>query len=524
VSAAPSATFADRWRSAVARAPDQEFLAYEDVGGDITRWTYHQFDILTARVAEGLVRRGVEPGSSIHLALANCPAFVALWLAATNLGAWIVPSDPHATAPELSEHIRRTKPAVGVCARDRSGVYADASAAASEVVVIDEADYEVTALAAGDGQWARPSPPRPRERAAVMFTSGTTGAPKGVVVTQANYAFAGDVMATAAGLQHQDRQIVVLPLFHANAQYYSFASAISVSASVSLIHRFSASGFLGQAARHGATQASLFAAPMRMILARHPGRPDDVALSNCWYAQNLDAEQYLEMSSLLGCRPRQLYGMTETMAAVLTNPSSRPVPDAMGLVTPGCTVDLRSIEEPGAPVTDGTVGEIVVRGRRGASLFDGYLDDPDTTRDVMRQDGFSTGDLAFRGDDGYFYFAGRRGEMLKVSGESVSAVEIENVVAAHPLVSEAAVVARRDEIRDEVPVCFVVLVPGADHSAVPELHDWCRARMSRPKRPVEIIVVSKLPRTSVGKIRKSVLADHVSSRSIQGSRATGERL
>ena len=500
-----SATFAGRWAEAVAVGIDRPFLAFEDPSGATTAWTYGEFDAVVAGTAGSLWARGVRPGSCVHLALANSPTFVAIWLAAARLGAWIVPSDPRATAPELAGHMARTGPVVGLCGAERADAYTDAAAGGFEVIVVDEADPVVPPALRGQPVDASvsPRPPSPEDRLAVMFTSGTTSAPKGVEVTQANYAFAGDVMAAAAALRADDRQLVVLPLFHANAQYYSFAAAISVGASVALVHAFSAGGFLAQAARHGATHASLFAAPMRMILLRGATPVDGLRLRHVWYAQNVTDDQYAELAALLGCRPRQLYGMTETIPAVLTNRAVAPVPASMGVPTLGCEVDLRAPD--GGPVPPGETGEVVVGGRRGLTLFSGYLDDPATTSASFAGGWFLTGDRAHRDAHGRFFFDGRNSDVLKVAGENVSVVEIESVLSAHVAVLEAAVIGEPDPVRDEVPVAFVVLRPDAQAIDVDELAQWCAQRLSKPKRPARIEVVDELPRTSVGKIRKFLL-------------------
>ena len=325
-----------------------------------------------------------------------------------------------------------------------------------------------------------------------MFTSGTTGRPKGVEITQANYAFCGQVMAERADLTPDDRQLVVLPLFHANAQYYSFASAIWTGASVALMPAFSASGFLAQAARHQATCASLFAAPMRMILAR--GDPvDGMALRHCWYAQNIADDHYDTLAQWLGCRPRQLYGMTETIPAVLTEPAENPVPSSMGQVTPGCQVIVRD-------------GEVLVGGEPGTTLFAGYLDDPETTAASFTTDGwFRTGDRARVDSDGRHYFDGRHSDVLKVAGENVSTVEVESVLASHPAVLEAAVVGAPDPLRDEVPVAFVVPSEPTSPPTDEELASWCQERLAKAKLPRSFTLMVELPRTSVGKIRKFLL-------------------
>lgn len=493
--------FSEVWERAVETRPNETFLIFETPAGAPARWSYADFDRDVNRTAGTLAAAGVTAGSAVHLALANSPAFVAVWLAAVRMGAWIVPSDPMGKAPELAGHIERTRPSVGVCAAARADVY---RAACGDLAVIeaDEADPTLAPFTAA------PISDYPtvglRDRAAVMFTSGTTGRPKGVEVTQANYAFAGEAMAAAAGLEPDDRQLVVLPMFHANAQYYSFASAVWAGASVALMPAFTASGFLAQAARHSATCASLFAAPVRMILARG-GPVEGLRLRHCWYAQNISADQHETVSSWFGCRPRQLYGMTETIPAVLTEPADDPDPSSMGRVTRGCSVEVQDAD--GTAVEPGRVGEVVVGGEPGLALFAGYLDDPDTTSASFRDGWFCTGDRAVTDETGRHYFDGRRSDVLKVAGENVSIVEVEGVLAAHARVLEAAVVGRPDPIRDEVPVAFVVASDPSDPPTADELAAWCAERLAKAKQPAAITLIDELPRTSVGKIRKYLLAD-----------------
>ncbi len=498
--------FIEAWDRSVAARPDAPFLVFEAPDEAVTTWTYDEFDTVVDGVAAHLAALGVERGSSVHLALTNSPTFVAAWIATARLGAWMVPSDPLGSAAELADHLERTAPVVGLCSADRAEVYREAVAEAGSdvtVIEIDEADVELAVF--GRGSIERPAHAAPTDRLAVMFTSGTTGRPKGVEITQANYGFAGQVMAEATDLTADDRQLVVLPLFHANAQYYSFASAIHVGASVALMHAFSASRFLAQAARHEATCASLFAAPLRMILARG-GPVDGLRLRHCWFAQNLADDQIQTITAWFGCRPRQLYGMTETIPAVLTDTGPDPRPDVMGSVTTRCVVDVQDAH--GRSVEPGEVGEIVVGGEPGLTLFAGYLDAPETTAASFRDGWFRTGDRATRDGDGRHRFDGRRSDVLKVAGENVSIVEVETVLSAHPGVLEAAVVGAPDPIRDEVPVAFVVPAPEAAPTEA-ELAAWWEEHLAKAKRPRTFTFLTQLPRTSVGKIRKFLLREEV---------------
>jgi crotonobetaine/carnitine-CoA ligase len=431
----------------------------------------------------------------------------------------MVAADPQATAPELAAQIGLTEPAVAVVTEASAHVYSRARGLASRPpAAVISCDPSATALDAQTGAGPAADVP-PTATAALLFTSGTTSAPKAVIVTQANYSRAGDVMAAAAAVTAESRWLVCLPLFHANAQYYCFAAAINRGAQVCLLPRFSASGFVASARTTGATHASLFAAPVRMILRATPPEAPPARLRHCWYAQNLTTAEYERITRLLSCAPRQLYGMTETMAAVLTNPAGRPVTDSMGQVTPGCRVRLLATD--GTEARAGAEGEVVVQGDPGIDISPGYWHNEPATSEAFTSDGLRTGDFAHRDADGYHYFHGRRSDIVKVGGENVSTVEIEAVLARHQAVREVAVVGEPHEMLDEIPVAYVVLEPGLDHEgAVAELTAWSETSLAPSKRPRAFHVVESLPRTSVWKVKKVSL--RLASEPAQPTRGGGQ--
>jgi carnitine-CoA ligase len=210
---------------------------------------------------------------------------------------------------------------------------------------------------------------------------------------------------------------------------------------------------------------------------------------------------------LVGCRPRQIYGMTETAPAVLMGRRLDPPKMTVGTPTLGCHVRLRDPDGNG-PIAPEEIGEIQVGGYPGLSLFAGYRDNPVAYAGAIAEtdeSGFAwlkTGDLGRVDAEGDVVFVGRGGDMLKVAGENVSVVEVESLIVEHDDVLDAAVVGLPDPVRDEVPIAFVVPAAGASTTFADDLMRWCEHRLSGPRRPREIHIVDELPRTAVGKIQR----------------------
>lgn len=517
-------TFAEIWADRVATTPDASFLVFQEEDGSTRMWSYGEFDTVVTDTITLLTGHGVTAGDAVHVALRNSPAFLAFWLACSRIGAWMVPVDPASSERDLRRQLDRVTPRLGVCGGSRAVPYRAAARAhgLAEVVELAEtaADVDTIAAAATDPRAAHPATqhlddiafPTPADRIAVMFTSGTTSEPKGVMLTQANYASLARTMSAAADLRARHRWLVTLPLFHGNAQYYCFAPAIAVGASVALTATFSASGWSHSAHRLQATHASLFAAPIRMILARTPDDAPQLALEHVWFAQSLGADHHDQFAKLCGVIPRQLYGMTETVAIVTADVSEPPRHDVIG--HPILDRQVRLIDQTtGSEAAIGQPGMIQVAGRPGVDLFQGYLDAPEITDkaftpidDAPGQVWFATGDLASRDEHGVLRFVGRADDVIKVAGENVSLTEVEATVAQAPGVLEVAVVAKPDPIRDVVPIAYVVPRDAAAPPSEAELFAWARTELAPAARPREWHLIEELPRTSVGKVRRFAIS------------------
>lgn len=486
-------------REGAALHPDRPLLVFDDLAGNVATYSWRDVLLRSEAIAEHLQSLGMARGDAIHVHLGNRPEFIFVWFAAAHIAAKIVPTNVAGAVPELAYIVEHSKARLSIteeASRDRVAEARQAAGRAGPVLLCDR-DLPTTR-----GPGSPPThDPAPTDDLGVIYTSGTTARPKGVRVTQANYLYAGETVAAALRLTSADRFLTVLPLFHANAQYYSAMGTLVAGGALVLASRFTASGYADLAIRHGATVGSLFAAPIRMILAHEAAEHwTRHRLRVVAFAQDLTDGEVEQWDATIGAPLLQLYGMTETIGPPIMNSLSWPRRhNAIGRPVLGYLCQVR--REDGTPARTGEPGELLVGGVPGVSLMAGYLDDAEATDAVMRAGWFSTGDLVQRDADGLISFVGRTRDMIKRAGENVAAGEVEAVLLSHPSVADAAVVGVPDPIRDEQIVAFVVLHAGhavGDH----ELRTWCSERLASFRVPSFVSVEEGLPRTAVGKIQK----------------------
>ena len=445
-----------------------------------------------AAVADRLTTLGVRPGDLVLLTARGTPPYLLTLLAATALGAIAVPTNPESTAAELAGLLAQTRPRL---------VVTDQGTAVPPPAV-DVGELAGGWADGGRGAAELPSNVRPDDVAVLIPTSGTTGRAKLVMQTHRAYAWAGEGFPYWMDLGPADRLMTSLPLFHINAQAYSVMGSLACGAGLVLLPRFSASGFLDAARRHGATEFNAIGA-MLEILMRQPERPDDAdtSLRYCYTGPAPTRERQEAMERRFGLRIVCGYAMSETPYGLIWPRGTRPF-GTLGAVRQhprrGVVNRARVVDGAGHVVPVGGTGELLLR---NPVVTPGYWGMPEETASAFVDGWLRTGDLVTVGADGTYTFVSRLKEVLRRRGENLSPAEVEGVVAANPAVLECAVVGVPSELSEDEVKAFVVPTPGVEVD-LEELRRWVAARLSSFKVPRFWQVLPELPRTSTSRVAK----------------------
>jgi carnitine-CoA ligase len=457
-------TIPELFEAAVDAVPDKPWLFFE-----ADAYTYAQARERIAAGAAGLRRQGVAKGDPVLATARNDARYVFLWLAAAYAGAIYVGVDPRQTDAELAGLVGQVQP---------------------KLVVTDD---NLDELFADGGELDGTGPAGHDDPAVLIPTSGTTGRSKLVTQTHRAYAMAGEGFPWWIGLTEEDRLMTSLPLFHINAPAYSVLGSVAAKASLVLLPRFSGSGFLDSARRHGATQFNAIGA-MLEILMRQPERPDDAdnPLRLAYAGPTPPEERHLEFERRFGLELTSGYAMSETPYGTVWARGTRPYGT---LGSPRQHPRLGVVNE--ARVS--TDGELELR---NPAVMKGYWGMPEETERVLAPDGWlKTGDIVTENPDGTFTLVGRKKEIIRRRGENVAPAEIEEAIGSHPDVVEVAVVGVPSDLSEENIKAFVVMRDGAD-ADFGELRDWAAERLTPFKVPSQYELLDELPHTATGRVAK----------------------
>jgi crotonobetaine/carnitine-CoA ligase len=492
---------------------DHPFLIWAPFDAPARIWAYGEFHQRVGALAAGLAARGVKPGEFVLIHLDNCVEAVLAWFACVELGAIAVTTNTRSATAEMeyfADHCGAiaaiTQPAYAemISAHCRNlrwlaVISHDAGAAPAQGRSPQRSDaFEQLFAESADRPRRATDPLAP---CSVQYTSGTTSRPKAVLWTHANALWGAKVNASHEDLHAADVHQTYLPLFHTNALAYSMLASLWVGATCVIQPRFSASRFWNVALEHGCTWTSTIPFCMKALLEHEIPKQHEFRL---WGTAVCDPPPF----AVFGIKTIGWWGMTETITHGIVGEVDQPnIPMSIGR-TAG-EYSIRVTDDDGAPTSVGGTGNLLIKGVPGLSLFKEYLHNEKATRESFDEHGyFMTGDRVTLLDNGFIKFGDRAKDMLKVGGENVAASEIEQVIAIVPGVREAAVVAKKHPMLDEVPVVFIIPQAGVER-APPDLHDTvmaaCRNSLADFKVPREIRFVDEMPRSTLEKVAKAEL-------------------
>ncbi|HEX6676515.1 MAG TPA: AMP-binding protein [Actinomycetes bacterium] len=471
-------SLAAAWGRRAAAAPERPVL-WQAGRGWLGRG---ELDEASQVVAGRLRRAGLRPGDRLVCSAATSVELVAVHLAALRLGLVVVPANPAYSERELAHLVGDAEPRAALV-DDASRAAMVGRAAGGEALLLTP-EVDLPGGPAAELDHAGPDDP-----ALICYTSGTTGAPKGAVLSHGNVLAGAEAVRLAWRWSEADRLVLSLPLFHVHGLAVGLHGTLLAGASAVLLPRFDADAVLGAVAEHRATL--FFGVPT--MYARLAGSPHVAELGRLRLCVSgsapLPAALFERLAERSGQRVLERYGMTETLMNVSNPYEGERRPGTVGLPLPG--VELRLSAE----------GEVLLR---GPNVFDGYWRDPESTTNAFDPDGwFRSGDLGRLDEHGYLRIEGRSKELVITGGYNVHPREVEEVLQAHPAVAEAAVTGTPSEEWGEVVTAWVV--PAGPPPPTDELLAFAAERLAPYKRPRLVRYLDALPRNALGKVQRHEL-------------------
>ena len=491
-----------------AKTPDKTAIIFHD-----QNTSYRDFDARANQVANGLIQLGVQPGDRVALYIHNLPIFMEAYYGILRAGASVVPLNVLYKAGEV-EYILKDSGARAILTFGPFAPVALAAAANAPELrhVIVAAAEEMPGATLWRTAFADQPATAPQvavqdeDVAVICYTSGTTGHPKGAMLTHRNLISNLNQCSAIETISTRPDDVVwlALPLFHIYAMNVAMNLAVKNGASMVLIERFDLTSSLDAIQKNRCTV--LYGAPPMFVGWAQVPTLKDYDLSSVRYIASGAAAlpvRIMELfEGLAGVPISEGYGLTEASPVVTSN-AAGPVtkPGTVGPAIPGC--EVRIVDEAGNEVAHGVMGEVICR---GPNIMKGYWKQPQATAEALRDGWLHTGDLGTMDDDGYVTIADRIKDMIIVSGYNVYPREVEETLFKHPAVADAAVVQYPDPYQGESVMAYVVLKEGAT-ATEQEIIDYCRGQLAVFKCPRKVVFRDALPKNNTGKVLRRELRE-----------------